>query len=49
MATSRSLSFSPRKPMPIPATSVIASMPAKGERPNSAAPVAPAKPTWLSA
>src|SRR5580693_1354263 len=49
IATSRSLSFSPNSPMPIPAISVKPMSPASGETPNSAAPVAPVKPTWLSA
>src|SRR5271166_3740538 len=47
--TSRAASFSPKSPIPTPATSVKPTRPANGERPNNTAPVAPVKPTWDSA
>ena len=49
IATSRSASFSPNSPMPIPATKVKPTRPASGDRPNRIAPVAPVKPTCDSA
>src|SRR5277367_956783 len=49
IATSRSASFSPNTPMPIPLTKVKPTSPASGDRPNSTAPVAPVKPTCESA
>ena len=45
IATSRSASFSPNSPMPIPLTKVKPTKPASGDRPNRTAPVAPVKPT----
>src|SRR5271157_4568106 len=49
IATSRCASFSPKSPIPTPATRVKPASPANGERPNNTAPVAPVKPTWESA
>ena len=43
MVTSRPLSFSPSAPMATPAANVSPSTPHSGDRPKSAAPVAPAK------
>src|SRR5271170_7004060 len=49
IATSRSASFSPNSPMPIPLKKVKPTRPASGDRPNRTAPVAPVKPTCDSA
>src|SRR5277367_4577496 len=49
IATSRSASFSPNSPMPIPLMKVKPTKPASGDRPNRTAPVAPVKPTCDSA
>ena len=49
IATSRSASFSPNRPIPTPVTKVKPTSPAKGERPIRIAPVAPVKPTCESA
>src|SRR3984885_10867687 len=49
IATSRWCSRSPSNPMPMPAASVRTINPHSGDRPNSTAPVAPAKPTCDSA
>ena len=37
------------EPMPMPAATVIATMPQSGATPTRTAPVAPVKPTWASA
>src|SRR5580658_4237977 len=49
IATSRSASFSPKRPIPIPLRNVKPTRPASGESPNRTAPVAPVKPTCDSA
>src|SRR5579875_2872551 len=48
-ATSRPRSFSPRRPIAAAPSRLKATRPQSGLIPTSAAPVAPAKPTWESA
>src|SRR6202162_3114706 len=49
IATSRSASFSPNSPMPMPLTKGKPTKPASGDRPNRTTPVAQVKPTCDSA